>query len=433
MHQDYKDILRIAIPSIITNITVPLLGLVSVGIVGHLGNTAYIGSIAIATMLFNMLYWGFNFLRMGTSGIVAQALGRNDEKECAKALQRALIVSFAIGVTLIALQAPILDIAWRLIDASEEVKHYALLYFKIRIWGAPAVMALYSFHGWFVGMQNTRLPMVIVIVQNIVNILVSLVLVFVYDMHVEGVAWGALASQYTGFFMFLFGCRKLLPADFRWWNMGQVFQRTAMFQFFTVNRDIFLRTLFIIAVTTYFTSAGARYGDLTLAVNALLMEFFAIYSYFMDGLAHAGEAIAGKYYGAKQTDRVREIVRKIVVFGGGASGLATLVFLFGGQSLLHLLTNQAEVIAASSTYYFWVLFIPLAGMLGFLYDGICIGITATRLMLYGIMAASLAFFSFYFSLQSTYANHALWGAFIAYLVVRGIFTSYLTHRFLRRL
>ena len=361
MNKGNKEILAIALPSIVSNITVPLLGLVDIAIVGHLGATSYIGAIAIGGMLFNIIYWLFGFLRMGTGGMTSQAYGANDWDESIRLLMRSITVGLLISLTLIVLQYPIERIAFALIDTTPEIEQLARTYFYICIWGAPAVLGLYSFSGWFIGMQNSRYPMYIAITQNIVNILASLLFVYVFHMKIEGVAWGTLLAQYAGFimafFLWIYRYGNLRP-HMHWKSLAD---RQAMSRFFQVNRDIFFRTLCLIAVTTYFTSAGASQGETILAVNTLLMQLFTLFSYFMDGFAYAGEALTGKHIGANDQASLRQMVRQLFVWGIGLSFTFTLLYGIGAEEFLRLLTNEDSVIQASSTYFYWVLAIPLAG------------------------------------------------------------------------
>ena len=414
-----RKILQLAIPSIVSNITVPLLGLVDVAIVGHLGSASYIGAIAVGGMLFNMIYWIFGFLRMGTSGMTAQAYGKRDLTEVVRTLLRAVGVGLLISLGLWILQSPILRGAFVLIDATEEVKRWASLYFNICIWGAPAVLGLYGFAGWFIGMQNSRFPMFIAIAQNIVNIVASLCFVFVLGMKVEGVALGTLIAQYAGLLMaFALWLKyyKRLKAYIDW---NGLWGREAMRRFFSVNSDIFFRTLCLVAVTTFFTSTGARQGDVILAVNTLLMQLFTLFSYIMDGFAYAGEALAGRFIGAKNDVGLRRCIRLLFLWGIGLSLSFTILYAFLGRDFLGLLTNDTSVIEASGDYFYWVLAIPLCGFSAFLWDGIFIGATATRQMLYSMLVASATFFIIYYLFYRSMGNHALWMAFLGYLSLRG--------------
>ncbi len=431
MNQTNKEILQIAIPSIISNITVPLLGLVDVTITGHLGNVAYIGAIAVGGMLFNMIYWIFGFLRMGTGGMTSQAYGSRNDNECRNILLRSLGISILLATILIMLQTLIVSIAFLFIDTSTEVKTYASEYFHICIWGAPAVLGLYSFTGWFLGMQNSRYPMYIAITQNVINIAASLFLVKEMGMKIEGVAYGTLIAQYAGLMMAIILGLKYTKRYT--WNISaaHIFNRKSMSVFFKVNRDIFFRTLCIVAVTVFFTSSGATYGDTTLAVNTLLMQMFTIFSYIMDGFAYAGEALVGKHVGSRDNRLLRLTVRHLIYWGTGVALFFTLLYIIGGKDFLQLLTDDMNVINNSSQYYYWVLAIPFAGFMAFILDGICIGATATGIMLRSIFVATIAFFSTYYISDSTMGNHSLWMAFIVYLSARGSVQAILTYRLIQ--
>ena len=425
-----KRILQIAVPSIISNITVPLLGLIDVTIVGHLGAAAYLGAIAVGGMLFNIIYWIFGFLRMGTSGMTSQAYGKHDLDEVARLLLRSVGVGLLIAIILVALQYPIRKLAFTFIQTTEEVERLATLYFRICIWGAPAMLGLYGFAGWFIGMQNSRFPMYIAITQNIVNIAASLCFVYLFHMKVAGVAWGTLTAQYAGFLMALLLWRRYYGGLKKHVAWHEVLKKEAMLRFFQVNRDIFLRTLCLVIVTLFFTSAGAAQGEIVLAVNTLLMQLFTLFSYIMDGFAYSGEALVGKYVGANNRLALYRTVRQLFIWGVGLSTGFTLLYFFGGKSFLGLLTNETSVIREAGNYFYWVLAIPLTGFAAFLWDGIFIGATATRQMFYSMLVASGSFFLVYYSLHEWMGNHALWLAFIVYLSLRGIMQATLSRKIL---
>ena len=415
-----RRILHLAIPSIVSNITVPLLGLVDVTIVGHLGATAYIGAIAVGGLLFNILYWNFGFLRMGTSGLTSQAYGRKDKDAEIRVLVQAVSVGLFSALAMLILQYPIERLAFRLLDTSAEVEQYAVTYFRICIWGAPAVLAQYGFTGWFIGMQNSRYPMYIAIVMNVINIVCSSCFVFLFGMKVEGVALGTVVAQYSGVMMawwlWFYNYKELRGRiTFR----GSL-QLIAMRRFFAVNRDIFLRTLCLIGVTTFFTSTGARQGDVILAVNTLLMQLFTLFSYIMDGFAYAGEALSGRYVGACNLVQLKRAVKALFGWGVGLSLVFTLLYGIGGETFLGLLTNDTVVIETAGHYFYWVLAIPLAGFAAFLWDGILIGATATRFMLWAMLVASGSFFVIYYCFSGATNNHMLWLAFLVYLALRGV-------------
>ncbi|SFG21748.1 MATE family efflux transporter [Prevotella sp. KH2C16] len=416
-----RQILRLAVPSIVSNITVPLLGLVDLAIVGHMGNVRYIAAIAVGSMIFNIIYWLFGFLRMGTSGMASQALGRRNLPELLRLFLRSLSVGLLIALCFLVCQWPLRGLSVMLMHPSAEVVPFVYTYFNICIWGAPAVLGLYSMTGWFVGMQNTRIPMVVSILQNIINIIVSVVLVFGFGLKIEGVAFGTLTAQWSGLLMalglWLRHYRRLLKYEEGW---RQIFLRNAMSRFFGVNRDIFFRTVFLVAVNLFFTSFGARQGDLILSVNTLLLTFYTLFSYVMDGFAFAAEALCGRAYGAGDGDRFRKVCRRLAFWGFLMVSLFTLVYAVGGRSFLGLLTDEASVIDAAMPYFPWALLIPLAGVAAFIYDGIFIGITATRGMLVSSCIAAVCFFAVYALFFGSMRNHALWLSLIVYLLMRGV-------------
>ncbi len=417
-------ILRIALPSIVSNITVPLLGLVDTAIAGHLGTAAYLGAIAVGGMIFNMLYWLFGFLRMGTGGLTAQAYGASRTDESLRILARSLSLAFAVALLFILLQGQVLELTFRFVTPTPGVERLARLYFSILIWGAPAVMGLYSFTGWFIGMQNARYPMYIAITQNVINIAASFILVYGMGWKVEGIAAGTLIAQYSGFVIAIaLWKRKYSRPHMPRLPLETIWNRAAMCRFFSVNRDIFLRTLCLVAVTTSFTSFGTAMGELTLAANTLLMQLFVIFSYFMDGFAYAGEALGGRYAGAADQKAFLRLTRRLFVWGTGLSLTFTALYLLGGTALIGLLTTVPEVISAAGRFLFWPCLIPIVSFPAFLFDGLFIGTTATRQMLLSMAAATAIFFLLHSLLP--FGNTALWSAFLAYLGMRGMMQALL--------
>lgn len=415
-----KKILSIALPSIVSNITVPLLGLIDTAISGHMGNAAYIGAVAVGSMIFNVIYWLCGFLRMGTSGMTAQSLGQRDLDGVASLFARSITVALGIAAAIIILQVPLGNIAITLVNPTEEIRSAASVYFSICVWGAPAMLCLYSLTGWYIGMQNTRLPMFISILQNVVNIIASLSFVYGMGMKIEGVALGTLTAQYAGLIVSLslwshtYG-RRLFHRIC--WD--RLLDGTAMKRFFAVNRDIFLRTLFIVSVNFFFLSAGASQGTVVLAVNTLLMQLFTLFSYVMDGFAYAGEAMCGRLHGAGNSREFSRTVKRLFAWGTALSLAYTLVYAVGGNAFLALLTDDHTVISASAAYFPWAVFIPVCGMAAFIWDGVFIGITATRGMLVSSVVSALLFFALYKALQPSLHNHALWISFLVYLAMRG--------------
>ena len=427
----HRKIINLALPSIVSNITVPLLGLVDTAITGHMGEARYIGAIAVGSMIFNIMYWLFAFLRMGTGGMTAQAYGRKDFGEADLTGLRAICISSLIGLAIIILQYPLLHLVMWFIAPDENVTQLVYSYCYICIWGAPASLGLFALNGWFVGMQNTKIPMIISITQNVVNILVSLLLVYCLGMKIEGVASGTLIAQWAGFFMgcfFFLRKRREIPSDGNSRvSLSCIFESSAMKSFFTVNRDIFLRTLFLVSVNLYFVVAGAKGGEIILAVNTLLMQLFILYSYIMDGFAYAAEALCGRFYGAGDNASLKETTRKVFYWSMGLTAIYSIVYGVGGLDFLRLLTNEESVISASEEYIFWAILIPISGMVAFVWDGVFIGMTMTKGMLSGTFVAAIVFFITYFSLETTLHNHALWLAFILYLAARGVTQSVYWH------
>ena len=447
-----KQILDIAVPSIVSNITVPLLGLVDVAITGHLGAASYIGAIALGGMLFNIIYWIFAFLRMGTSGLTSQSLGRGDSDNIIRMLARSIAIAFAIAVTLLVLQVPLRELGLLIMQPTEEVRQLTVTYYNICIWGAPATLGLFALTGWFIGMQNSKIPMMIAITQNVVNILVSLVLVFGLGMRVEGVASGTLIAQWCGFLMGCFLCwrnyfgknpiakdiqplRYYLSPTSNTHHPSTLNPQPSTFNlppspitykaFFRINRDIFFRTLCMVCVMMFFTSAGSWQGEVVLAVNTLLMQLYLLVSYIMDGFANAGEALSGKFYGAGDNDALRTTVRRIFFWGTVTAVAFTVTYIAGGKHFLRLLTDEPSVVEASTSYVWWAYLVPFCSVAAFMWDGIFIGLTASRQMLLSMFVAAATFFIVYFIAAKPLGNHGLWFAFMCYMFIRGVIQTFL--------
>lgn len=428
MNNRDHQILKIALPAIVTNITVPLLGLVDTAIVGHMGSAAYIGAIAVGSMIFNLVYWLFGFLRMGTSGMTAQARGRRDMAEAAGILAHSVAEAATLAVLMLLMQWPLYRLLVWLIAPTDDVMPWVDVYFRIVVWGAPAVLGLYSLTGWFIGMQNTRIPMVVSILQNVVNIAASLLFVYGWGMQVEGVALGTVVAQYAGVVVAL----AFLWRYYRKVLAGRIMGSVLMIQFskkmvsrrtdpmIHVNRDIFLRTLCLVAVNLYFTSAGARQGAAILAVNTLLMQLYLLFSYVMDGFAYAGEALGGRYWGARDWVAYKDVVRRLFGWGAMMTTLFTCIYIIGGMPFLRLLTDEVQVVEASQAYVWWAYLVPVAGVAAFIWDGLFIGTTQTRGMLVSSAIAALVFFVTATITIGIMGNHGLWLAMILYLLIRGL-------------
>jgi len=415
-----RRILRLALPSIITNITVPLLGMVDVAIVGHIGNASYIAAIALATMVFNLIYWSFGFLRMGTSGLTAQAYGAKDETEYLRILVRAMTIALMIAIVLIALQLPIGFLCKKLIHSSPQTISLTLTYFYIRIWAAPATLGLYSLKGWFIGMQNAKTPMWIAIMLNIVNIVASLICVYVFHLGIAGVAIGTVIAQYCGLLLGIvlwFHHYGYLRHKIR---IKESLNLHEMMRFFKINSDIFLRSLCLTGVFTFIPYISANMGDEVLAANTLLMQLFTLLSYIMDGFAYAGESLVGRYIGAKDSNSLHTAVRNLLRWGLWLALAFTLLYATCGKWILLILTNDTAVIQTAMKYIVWTVLVPLTGFAAFIYDGIYIGATASKAMRNIIFAATAAFFILYFILYKILGNNGLWISFLIFLTLRGL-------------
>ena len=412
-----RQILQIAVPSIVSNITVPLLGMVDVAIVGHMGSAVFIGAVAVGSMIFNLIYWLFGFLRMGTSGMTAQALGRRDLPEVTRILVRSALVALAIALLLFVLQVPLRWLMFRLIGPTPDVVPYAASYFRIVIWGAPASLLLFALTGWFIGLQNTRIPMFISIMQNVVNIVASLCLVYGLGLKIEGVAMGTVIAQYAG----LLASVGLLVRYYRRLFRGLSFHttRSSFLDFFAINRDLFLRTVCLVAVNLYFTSAGARQGAVILSANTVLLQLYLFFSYFMDGFAYAGEALGGRHYGARNAEAFRRTLRRLFGWMLIVTVLFTLVYVIAGMPVVSLLTDEPLVRTTARDYLFWAWLIPATGCMAFIWDGVFVGVTATRGMLVSSAIAALLFFAVCLLTVGMIGNHGLWLAQVGYLAARG--------------
>lgn len=421
MNKENKSLLSLAVPSIVSNITVPLIGLVDIAITGHLGGAVLIGAIAVGTMTFNIIYWLFGFLRMGTSGLVAQAVGRDDKAEPVITAWQVLSVGIALGMLFILLQEPIFRLSSLAFSTPAEVLPAVREYFGICIFGAPAMISLYGFTGWFIGMQDTRTPMVVAILQNVINMIVGITLAVFLDWGIRGIATGTLVAQWSGFMLSFF----LMRSQMRHLGLDRTFRPRLIYngreirKFFTVNRDIFLRTVCIVAVNIFFTSFGSRQGPLILAVNTVLMTFFTIFSYFMDGFAYAGEALCGKLYGRKDWNELKKMIRQLLLWGLSMGSVFTLLYFFGGNQLVAILTDDASVRECARQYELWAALVPITGMAAFILDGVFVGITATRGMLTSAAISAVLFFALAFTLMPSMGNHGVWTAFIIYLTTRG--------------
>ncbi len=422
-----REILRLAVPSILANITVPLVGMVDMAVVGHLedvfSSAALIGGITVGSMLFDLLYWNFSFLRAGTGGLTAQAFGRGDAAAEAHYLRRALRIALLSGAALIALQWLVVRAAFLVVECSPEVRQLASQYFHIRIWAAPAALSLFAFKGWFIGMQDSVRPMAADLIVNGVNIVLSVVLG--HYMGFAGVAVGTVAAQWSGWVYAALAVRRRYRFVFR----KEPVQRQEDGRFFRLNRDLFIRSLGLLAVYIGFTVISARHGDVLLSSAAIMMKLLMLFSYFSDGFAYAGEALTGRFLGEGSADGVRSTIRGCFRWGGGfALGFFALYGL-GGMLLLRLFTDDPEVLTSSRQFLPWLMLMPVVGVPAFLWDGIFTGATRTGDMRTSVVLCAIGFFLTYLGLYwglrpgDTGAIHLLMAAYFVHLVIRSLWLT----------
>lgn len=412
-----REVLRLAIPNIISNLSVPLLSAVDTILMGHI-SSAHLAALGLASMMFVFLYGNFGFLRMGTTGITAQAYGQEDEKLIANTLSRALIVAIMIALPLILLQSQIFSAAAYLMNVEESYADMVTAYFDIRIYTAPAVFLQYAIFGWFFGMQNATYPLIITVFINIVNIILSYYFVNTLGLGIEGAAYGTLIAQYSGLLLSLIMIVKY-KGVLQNITYHDSLQKSEFFRFININKDIFIRTVALTFVLAFFYSQSAKEGEQTLSIMILLLQFLIWSSFALDGFANAAESLVGKYYGAKDWIHFRKAIRYSFYWGGGFALFFALVYHFGGRAILELYTNQSELIEQALPFMFLVALMPLLSFAAFIWDGIFIGMTASKSMRNAVILSMLLFLAvFYLTKDINYA-WALWSSFILFFVFRG--------------
>lgn len=415
----HARVLKIALPVVAANVTVPILGAVDTGVVGQMGLPAPIGAVGIGAVILTAIYWIFGFLRMGTAGLASQALGAGDRGELAALLSRVLMIGLAGGAVIIALQVPLFWAAFELAPASAEVEGLARQYMQIRVFSAPAMIALFGIMGWLIAQERTAALLLLQLTMNGVNIVLDLVFVLGFDWGVAGVAWATFLAEWGGLALGLYLCRAAFRRpDWRDWPV--VFDRIRLVRMARVNTDILIRSLLLECVLVSFMFLGARFGDVTLAANQVLLQFLHITAFGMDGFAFGAESLVGQAMGARNRPGLR---RAVVVssFWGGVVGLGVAaVFLVGGGMIIDLLTTDPETRLAARDFLPWLVFAPLAGWAPFMLDGIFIGATRTadmrNMMLVSVVVYGLALVA----LVPAFGNHGLWMAYLVSYVVRGL-------------
>ncbi|MEA4866992.1 MAG: MATE family efflux transporter [Rikenellaceae bacterium] len=420
-----RKVLKLAGPSILANITVPLVGMVDVAIAGRLGDAASIGAIAVATMLFDLLYWNMGFLRVGTGGLAAQAYGRRDFRDAFRVLVQALGTALTAALFIWVIQIIYLETAFLIVDTSPSTEQFARTYFNIRIWAAPATLSLFVFKGWFIGMQNTISPMVVDVTVNVTNLLASIFFALGLNMGIAGIALGTLAAQYIGLFlavalMYIY-YRKL----FHYIRIRGNLKIRQMKSFFVLNGNLFIRSTSLLLVYAGFTGLSAKYGDNLLAVSTIMMKLMLLYSYFIDGFAYAGEALTGRYIGAKDSKSLKKAIKVLFVWTFIIAFVSTIAYAFADESLFRLMTNNEEVIMTARQFFPWLLVVPLFSCVAFILDGIFIGATASAAIRDTMLVSAGSFFAVYYLFQGNMGLHALFAAYMMHLIVRTVMMSLL--------
>ena len=425
-----REILRLAVPSILANITIPLVGIVDTAIVGHLSDAAAIGGIAIGTMLFDLLYWNFGFLRIGTSGLAAQAYGAGRKDECRKILVQSLTLALLATLFVWAIQWFFVNAVLAVVPCSAEAAFIAREYFYVRIWAAPATLMLFTFKGWFIGMQDTKSPMATDILVNAVNMAASYYLAVHAGYGVVGVAYGTLLAQYSGLLLAtaILLIRYSDISVFRYAEWIEAMRWPELRRMMSLNGNLFIRSLCFMVVYVGYTSLASRYGDAELAVSSILMKFFMFFSFFVDGFAYAGEALVGKEFGKTQesgqsSEELGKIVRLLFNWSIGVGLFFTAVYAVFGDTFIATMTSDSEVITAAKPYMGWLIAMPIVSALAFMWDGVFVGATAGVQIRNAMIWAALAFVIGYISTFSRLGAQALYIAYFAHLFAR---VTYLT-------
>ncbi len=416
----HRRVWALAVPIMIANVSTPLLGAVDTAVVGRLPDAAYIGGVAVGAVLFNFLFWGFGFLRMGTTGFTAQAFGAGDRDELRAALLRPLVLALALGALLVALQAPIGAVAFRVLDASPEVEGFARSYYDIRIWSAPAALVNYALLGWLLGTQRTGAMLMLQVALNGINIVLDLVFVIGFGWGIEGVAWASLIAEAAAAALGLVMVGRALARAGGRWDRARLLRRDRLSALFRVNVDIFLRTLALIVAFGYFTVRGAEMGDVTLAANAILLHLQMFMAYGLDGFAHAAEILAGGAVGARSRTAFRAAVSAATLWALAMAAAIAAAYALLGPAIIGLFTVLDEVRAAAQNYLPWMVLLPFVSVWGFLLDGIFIGATRTGAMRNAMGLSLSAYLVACWLLIPALGNDGLWLAFTVFMAARAL-------------
>ena len=426
-----RQIVNLAVPNIISNFSIPLLGAVDTALMGRLASEHYLGAVGIGGIIFSFIYWGFGFLRMATTGLTAQAFGEKNLQECGRLLLRAVYIGITASLLLLIFQRQLADVSFSLIDTSPAVEQLARAYFYIRIYAAPATLCLHAFHGVFLGLQNARYPLLLTIVVNLVNIILNLVFVQMLGMKVEGVALATVIAQYVGLFIAVLLFSRSYRGILRAWRFREVLALSKLKRFLGISGDIFIRTLCLVFSHAYFTAKSAALSDTLLAINTILLQYINLMSYAIDGFAFAAESLIGKYKGAQDMPNLKRTTRQIFLWAFLFSGGIMLVFVVLGERMLYLFTNQMSLIEGAKPYLVWIIVAPVVNVAAYIWDGIFLGATASKALRDSAIVSTLLFLSAVYLLMP-YGNHGLWTALTILLVARGVSLTVLAPKYLFR-
>lgn len=418
-----KMVLKLALPGILANITIPLMGMVDLAVAGRLGDASFIAAVAISTMLFDLLYWNMGFLRVGVGGMVAQAYGRRDLRDAMRLLTQGLVTSTSIAFIIWIIQTFFVSAVFYFVEASPEVESLAREYYFIRIWAAPATLSLYVFKGFFIGMQNSISSMIVDLVANLTNIAASIYFALFTPMGFAGIAMGTLVAQYAGALTASLLLVIYYGKLFKYFNFKESFDLERIKKFFSVNVNIFIRSVCFLFIYVSFTILASTYGDLLLAVCTIVLKIMMFYSFFLDGFAYAGQALTGRFIGAGDRKMVVRTVKNVFAWGAAVGAISALVYSIEGETFVRLLTNDAEVVLSCGPHILWLVVMPIVSCTAFTWDGIYIGATATAAIRNSMIWSVLLFFLTYYSLKPLIGVHALWSAFMMHLVVRSLYLT----------
>ena len=415
----YREVFRLAIPNILSNISVPLIASVDTGLMGHL-SSAHLAAVGSSAMIFNFLYWNFGFLRMGTTGFVAQAYGRKDQQGMTKSFMQAVIVAMVISLFLLILQSPLSQLSFQLLNLDGELQSLASSYFNTRIWDAPATLLLYIMMAWFFGNQNAIIPLILTVCINISNISLSILFVKQMDMGIHGVALGSVIANYIGVTIGLIFMWYRYPLiRMKWQDL-----KTDYSKFFAVNRDIFLRTFLLSITFAFLYSQAAQFGTIILATNVIVLQFTNWMSYAIDGFAYAAEALVGKYKGAQDKLKNTVTIRACFISGAVFAGIFSLVYGVWLDEITALFTDRIEVQQSIQNYKYWIIFFPILGFASYIWDGIFVGLTASRAMRNTMIIAFIIFIATHYLTVSSWGYHGLLCALAVYLLGRSLAQTY---------